>query len=81
MSCLVLFKSITYAQRGVKVLERYGISTSLIRKPAQIKANGCGYAALIDCKKLIVAIGLLNDHSIPNSGAWSKYKGEWVILD
>lgn len=81
MSCLILFKSITYAQRGMRVLERYGISASLTRKPAQIKGNGCGYALLIDCKKMIVATKVLNDKSIPHSGVWSKYKSEWVILE
>ena len=45
--CLIVCKSITYAQRAKRVLSREGISASIVRPPIEIFGNSCGYAVKI----------------------------------
>lgn len=45
--CLILFQSLTHAQRAEKALERAGIITSIIRPPRELNENSCGYAVKI----------------------------------
>lgn len=47
MLYLVIFQSITYAQRGANVLSGAGITSWLIRAPAELNGGSCGYALKI----------------------------------
>ena len=40
---IINVNTITNAQRGVKLLKRYGISAKIGRIKKRIKENGCGY--------------------------------------
>lgn len=44
MTALILFRSLTYAQRGARLLERTAIRARLIRVPGSVTGSGCGYA-------------------------------------
>ena len=44
---LIVCRSLTYAQRTSVVLEREGISSIVLRAPAQLSDKGCGYAVKI----------------------------------
>ena len=41
---LFMCRSLTYAQRAESVLERAGISASVIKAPQGLNTSGCGYA-------------------------------------
>lgn len=41
------FRSITMAQRAVRVLDRAGISNLLLRTPKQLEQMGCGYSVRV----------------------------------
>ena len=41
---LITFRSVTYAQRGERVLNRAGERCSLQRTPRWMEEQGCGYA-------------------------------------
>lgn len=77
MRCLILFKSVTYAQSGAVRLEKEGISTRLIRKPSQIIGNGCGYGLIVECNNIKKAIDILEKNNIPYSSFWRNYNGKW----
>ena len=47
MQYLLMSRSMTYAQRSVKTLERAGIAASVIRAPRTAGAKGCGYCAAV----------------------------------
>lgn len=47
MLYLVIFQSITYAQRAANVLSGAGITSWLIRAPAALNGGSCGYALKI----------------------------------
>lgn len=43
MQYLLTFRSLTYAQQGSRVLERVGISASVVRVPKELSVRGCSY--------------------------------------
>ena len=44
MKVLIMCKSLTNAQRCALLLERRGISASVVKAPQNLRGNGCGYA-------------------------------------
>ena len=44
---LMICRSITYAQRASRALQRAGISNGIARVPAGMVRSGCGYAVRI----------------------------------
>ena len=44
MNVLIMCKSLTTAQRGALLLERHGISASVVKAPQHLRGSGCGYA-------------------------------------
>ncbi len=74
MSCLILFKSITYAQSGNARLNKRGVNSYLIRKPAAITGNSCGYALKINCADIETAKNILSKNGIIYTSVW-RYKG------
>ena len=49
---LLICRSLTYAQRTAKALERSGISSMVIRIPSALAKEGCGYCVRISAKRL-----------------------------
>ena len=54
-------RSVTYAQRAVKTLERSGISCSVVKLPQHLSEDGCGYGIRINGRWLNQALGVLHD--------------------
>ena len=58
---LMICRSITYAQRASRALQRAGISNGIARVPAGMVRSGCGYAVRIreeDLSRAIQAMAL-----------------------
>ncbi len=47
MHYLLTFRSLTYAQRAARVLERAGITGTVSRVPKAAAAHGCAYCVII----------------------------------
>ena len=47
MPILIMFRSLTYAQRGAQALERSGISASVTKAPVKVTDKGCSYCVRI----------------------------------
>ena len=47
MKYLLRCRSLTYAQRGARALERGGITGTVARVPKSISVNGCAYGILV----------------------------------
>lgn len=60
----ISFRSLTYAQRAARVLERQGISSTLVRLPQGVSKKGCGYALILR-NRHEEAIKLLESERIP----------------
>lgn len=64
MYVLILFRSLTYAQRGKHALEGEGIYSSLIKAPIGTEGGGCSYALRLPRKKLEKALDILRAANI-----------------
>lgn len=47
MRCIFMCRSLTYAQRAARALERAGISGYVRKAPQSISGNGCGYCVSV----------------------------------
>ena len=55
----IICRSLTYAQRTARTLERAGISAYITRAPRSVAAEGCGYGVKIAERHLANALQLL----------------------
>ena len=63
----ISFRSLTYAQRASRVLERKGVTATIVRLPQGISKKGCGYAVILR-SAVREAIRVLEEQHIP----WSQ---------
>ena len=80
MSCLILFRSITYAQNGNRILAKNGINSYLIRKPTAVAGNSCGYALKIDFADLETAKSIMSNSGVNYSGCWCCKGKNWYEI-
>ncbi len=64
VSYLILCRSLTYAQRTARVLERSGIHGHVMRTPRTISSEGCGYCVKISERWLTKALSMLNQEGL-----------------
>lgn len=64
-SYLITFRSITFAQRGQKVLEQQDIHCRLRRTPRWMEQRGCGYAVEVKLADIDWGLSLLRQQGIP----------------
>lgn len=60
----ITFRSVTYAQRGEKILSGAGIRCSLQRTPRWMEEQGCGYAIRLWTKDVAPAVERLREEKI-----------------
>ena len=60
MQYLIMCRSITLAQKSAEILERKGISASVIKAPQNLTGSGCGYAVSV-YRKFPEAVGILKN--------------------
>ena len=56
---VLVFRSVTYAQRASRALQRKEISNWVIRVPPELTKSGCGYAVRIRARQLAAALQTL----------------------
>ena len=54
-------RSVTYAQRASRTLERAGVHCSIVKLPQKLSDEGCGYSLKISGKNHINAYKLLRN--------------------
>lgn len=57
--CLIACRSLTYAQRSSRSLERAGYTATVVRMPVKVSDSGCGHAVKIHENKLHDAVEYL----------------------
>ena len=62
---LITFRSVTFAQRGERVLQSAKIRCTLQRTPRWMEEQGCGYALKIRAAEIEPATALLSERQIP----------------
>ena len=61
----ITFRSVTYAQRGEKILQDEGIRCTLLRTPRWMEEQGCGYCLRLWAKEAKTVLYRLQQHQIP----------------
>lgn len=58
---IIMCRSLTYAQRAARALERMGIMAIVMRPPAELSAQGCAYCVRIREKNLTAALKVMKE--------------------
>jgi hypothetical protein len=61
MQYLLMCRSLTYAQRGARLLERAGITATVSRAPKSISTHGCAYSIVVSAQHKNQAVWLLKE--------------------
>lgn len=72
---LLLCRSLTYAQRASRILERRGITATITKVPKSISGQGCGYCVKVSEKNLAQALSALRDEGLGPSRVFVSEKG------
>ena len=62
---LITFRSVTYAQRGERLLNRAGERCSLKRTPRWMEEQGCGYSLRLQTGNIARAVSMLRGEQLP----------------
>ena len=61
----ITFRSVTFAQRGEKLLQKGAFHCTLQRTPRWMEEQGCGYALRVWTKDILPAVNLLQRNQLP----------------
>ena len=61
----ITFRSVTFAQRGERLLSRNGHRCTLQRTPKWMEAQGCGYCLRLKTVDVTPAVDLLRENQVP----------------
>lgn len=61
----ITFRSVTFAQRGERLLDAAGYHCSLQRTPRWMEEQGCGYALRVWTEEIRPAVRLLEQERVP----------------
>lgn len=63
--CFITFRSVTFAQRGERVLRLAGVRCTLQRSQRWMQERGCGYALRLRTADIAGAVALLRKEQLP----------------
>lgn len=68
----ITFRSVTYAQRGERVLASGGIRCTLTRTPKWMEERGCGYCLRLRMADAPEAVELLRQQGVPMRKVYTR---------
>ncbi len=68
---LIMCRSLTYAQRAARLLERAGISAAIVKAPQDLSPRGCAYAVSIH-RRPADAAALLRKNELLNGKIYRR---------
>ena len=72
----ITFRSITFAQRGERMLHAGGVACSLQRTPKWMEEQGCGYCLRLSRHQLAEGVRLLRIGKVPFRKVYSLDAGD-----
>ena len=64
-SYLIMCRSLTYAQRAARTIERTGITAGVVRAPKEVSGEGCGYGVRVSERRFGQAMRALREANVP----------------
>lgn len=77
MGCLIVFRSVTYAQNAQNLLGKHHISTVITRPPAELAKGGCSYALRLREGDMEAALAVLRRSPVAYTGAFCPQGRNW----
>lgn len=74
---LIMCRSLTYAQRAARVLERSGITAIVTKAPQGTSTEGCAYCVKISERRLADSMHALNSVNIPTGKVFIQAGGDF----
>lgn len=79
---LIIFRSVTYAQRASRVLAQNGISSTMIKPQASLAGGSCAHALKVSPNTLQRAAALLRTSQIPFTQLYATDRfGNYVLVN
>ena len=76
--CLILFRSLTHAQRAAHILERSGMTATVRKAPQGLTDRGCSYCVRLRAGRLSGALTLLEQRGMEHGRVFvSREDGGW----
>lgn len=69
---LIMCRSLTFAQRAARLLERAGITAAVIKAPQSLTSSGCGYAISLH-KRFDEAVLILKKNKMLTGRLYKRY--------
>lgn len=80
--CIIMCRSLTYAQRAVRLLERENVRAHLAKAPQGVTPEGCSYGVRVAKRNLDKAVGLMTDAGIRRGRIYSiDSKGRAEVVE
>ena len=79
-NCFITFRSVTFGQRGQRLLEQAGISCTLQRTPRWMEQQGCGYCLKLRETNYQLAVAVLRHHQVAFQKVYRQINGEMEAL-
>ncbi len=64
MRYLIMCRSLTYAQKAARLLERNGIGVGIRRAPQELSGAGCSYTVSVRANKVLAAVDILRKENL-----------------
>lgn len=77
---LILCRSLTYAQRAQRVIERAGGSGTVVKAPQEVTSGGCTYGVRVSAGKFDLAMDALRKTGLP-IGKTYRYEPEGFLKE
>lgn len=71
---LFMCRSLTYAQKSARLLERSGITAAVVKAPQGLTKNGCGYAVSL-YRRFGEAVAILRANKLLNGKLFKRGDG------
>ena len=62
---MIMCRSLTYAQRAMRTLERSGVTVALLKVPQSVSQTGCSYGLRISARYLDYSLRMLREKEQP----------------
>lgn len=72
---LITFRSVTYAQRGERLMNRAGLRCSVQRTPRWMEEQGCGYSLRVQTDDIARAVRILRGEQLPLRKVYLRLEG------
>ncbi|MBR4077106.1 MAG: DUF3343 domain-containing protein [Oscillospiraceae bacterium] len=77
---LIMCRSLTYAQRALRTLERGGVSAVLLKVPQAVSHTGCSYGLRVSARYVELCLRLLNENHNPY-GKVFRYETDGTLTE